>query len=396
MCYCLSFHIFFFFFSSRRRHTRFDCDWSSDVCSSDLVDSHAQRSDRSSASGARGRALHGCRSARAERHHDGAGPLGRRGAAAVQLRAARDFRAPRGHARRGGPVRRAGVSGRGPHAGDRHPPRTWRRAAAAGAASSGARNVARCPRRANRPWRLVRCRQASAPHAVRGEHLRPVGVRRGDRAARGGGPGGVPHSRPSGHAGRSDGRAEVRMMDTLLADLRYAARTLRKSPGFAAAAILTLALAIGSNTAVFSVVNGVLLRPLPFAEQDRLFMLAEQSRQGAFRPPSYPTFLDWRAHTPGRLRAAGVPGGGQRLAGPEGVQSIPASFVSPGFFATLGEPPLVGRLFTQDEEQSGAHVTVLSYDLWQARFGGDPAILGKTLSLTAGVFTVVGVLPHRS
>src|SRR5437870_10001652 len=183
-------------------------------------------------------------------------------------------------------------------------------------------------------------------------------------------------------------------MDTLLADLRYAVRTLRKSPGFAAAAILTLALAIGSNTAVFSVVNGVLLRPLPFAEQDRLFMLAEQSRQGAFRPPSYPTFLDWQAQASAFAGLAYVRGGGQRLAGSEGVQSIPASFVSPGFFATLGESPLVGRLFTQDEEQSGAHVTVLSYDLWQARFGGDPAILGKTLSLTAGVFTVVGVLPH--
>jgi len=183
-------------------------------------------------------------------------------------------------------------------------------------------------------------------------------------------------------------------MDTLLADLRYAVRTLRKSPGFAAAAILTLALAIGSNTAVFSVVNGVLLRPLPFAEQDRLFMLAEQSRQGAFRPPSYPTFLDWRAQSSAFSGLAYVRGGGQRLAGSEGVQSIPASFVSPGFFATLGESPLVGRLFTPDEEQSGAHVTVLSYDLWQARFGGDPAILGKTLSLTAGVFTVVGVLPH--
>src|SRR5881394_3013318 len=180
----------------------------------------------------------------------------------------------------------------------------------------------------------------------------------------------------------------------MLADLRYAVRTLRKSPGFATAAILTLALAIGSNTAVFSVVNGVLLRPLPFAEQDRLFMLAEQSRQGAFLPPSYPTFLDWRAQSSAFSGLAYVRGGGQRLAGSEGVQSIPASFVSPGFFATLGERPLVGRLFTPDEERAGTHVTALSYDLWQARFGGDPHILGKTLSLTAGVFTVVGVLPH--
>src|SRR6266571_702469 len=180
----------------------------------------------------------------------------------------------------------------------------------------------------------------------------------------------------------------------MLADLRYAVRTLRKSPGFATAAILTLALAIGSNTTVFSVVNGVLLRPLPFAEQDRLFMVAEQSRQGAFRPPSYPTFLDWRAQSSAFADLAYVRGGGQRLADAEGVQSILASFVSPGFFATLGERPLLGRLFAQDEERAGTHVAVLSYALWQSRFGGDPHILGRTLSLTAGVFTVVGVLPH--
>ncbi|HYT70883.1 MAG TPA: ABC transporter permease [Gemmatimonadales bacterium] len=184
------------------------------------------------------------------------------------------------------------------------------------------------------------------------------------------------------------------MIDALLADLRYAVRTLRKSPGFATAAILTLALAIGSNTAVFSVVNGVLLRPLPFAEQDRLFMLAEQSRQGAFRPPSYPTFLDWRAQSSAFSGLAYVRGGGQRLAGPDGVQSIIGSLVSAGFFATLGERPLLGRLFTPDEEHSGAHVAVLSYALWQARFGGDPHIIGKALSLSDGVFTVIGVLPR--
>ena len=183
-------------------------------------------------------------------------------------------------------------------------------------------------------------------------------------------------------------------MDTLLADLRYALRTLRKSPGFAAAAILTLALAIGSNTAVFSVVNGVLLRPLPFAGQDRLFVLGEQSRQGGFRPPSYPTFLDWQAQSSAVVDLAYVRGGGQRLTGPEGVQSIIVSVVSPGFFATLGERPLVGRLFTPDEERVGAHVAVLSYALWQGRFGGDPHILGRTLSLSGGVSTVVGVLPH--
>ena len=183
-------------------------------------------------------------------------------------------------------------------------------------------------------------------------------------------------------------------MDTVLQDLRYAVRTLRKSPGFAAAGILTLALAIGSNTAVFSVVNGVLLRPLPFAEQDRLFSLAEQNRQGDIRPPSYPAFLDWRAQTTAFTELAYVRGGGQRLAGPDGVETLIGSVVSPGVFATLGERPFLGRLFTPDEERAGAHAAVLSYALWQGRFGGDPRILGKTLSLTAGVFTVVGVLPH--
>ena len=183
-------------------------------------------------------------------------------------------------------------------------------------------------------------------------------------------------------------------METLLADLRYAVRTLRHSPAFTIAAVLTLALAIGSNTAVFSVVNGVLLRPLPFAEQDRLFMLAEQSRLGAFRPPSYPTFLDWRAQTSTFAGLAYVRGSGQRLRGAEGVESIVTSYVSAGFFNTLGESPLLGRLFTPDEERSGAQVAVLSYNLWQARFGGDPHIIGKALSLSDGVFTAIGVLPH--
>ena len=168
-------------------------------------------------------------------------------------------------------------------------------------------------------------------------------------------------------------------MDTLLADLRYAVRTLRKSPGFTTAAILTLAVAIGSSTAVFSVVNGVLLRPLPFPGQDRLFMLAEQNRQGEIRPPSYPTFLDWQAQSSTFAGLVYVRGGGQRLAGPDGVQSLVVSTVSTGFFATLGERPLLGRLFTPDEERAGAHVAVLSYALWQGRFGGDPHILGKAL-----------------
>jgi len=183
-------------------------------------------------------------------------------------------------------------------------------------------------------------------------------------------------------------------MDSVLQDLRYALRTLRRSSGFTSVVVLTLALGIAGNTAVFSVVNGVLLRPLPFAEQDRLFMLAEQNRQGGLRPPSYPTFLDWQTQSSAYLGLSYVRGGGERLAGADGVQTIVASSVSSGFFAVLGETPLLGRLFTPDEERAGAHVAVLSYGLWQDRFGGDPHILGMTLSLDAGVFAVIGVLPH--
>src|SRR2546427_4372656 len=127
---------------------------------------------------------------------------------------------------------------------------------------------------------------------------------------------------PPGDADRSRTGVASRMIDALRSDLRYAVRTLRKSPGFATAAILTLALAVGSNTAVFSVVNGVLLRPLPFAEQDRLFMLGEQSRQGGVRPPSYPTFLDWQAQASAFADLASVrEGRGRRALGSPGEES---------------------------------------------------------------------------
>ena len=176
-------------------------------------------------------------------------------------------------------------------------------------------------------------------------------------------------------------------------DLRFALRSLRKSPGFTTVAILTLALGIGANTAVFRIVNGVLLQPLPFRNQDRLFTLAERSKSGSVRPPSYPTFLDWKDQTSAVADIAFVRGERQRVTTADGVQSILASFVSPGFFTTLGEPPLLGRRFTAAEERAGTHVAVLSYSLWQSLFGGDPRVVGRTIDLTAGVFTVVGILP---
>jgi putative ABC transport system permease protein len=180
----------------------------------------------------------------------------------------------------------------------------------------------------------------------------------------------------------------------MLHDLRFAIRSLRKSAGFASVAALTLALGIGANTAVFSVVNGVLLRPLPFHDQDRLFMLMEQNRAGRIRLLSYPDFLDWQSQTSDVADIAYVRGQGERITTTDGVQSTIASFVSPGFFGTLDEHPLTGRLFSAEEEHAGTHVAVLSYALWQALFGGDPHIVGRALTLSEGVFTIVGVLPH--
>ncbi len=180
----------------------------------------------------------------------------------------------------------------------------------------------------------------------------------------------------------------------MLNELRLAIRSLRKSAGFATIATLTLALGIGANTAIFSVVNGVLLHPLPFRDQDRLFMLMEQNRAGTLRLLSYPDFLDWQDQTSDVADIAYVRGQGERVAMPDGVQNTIASFVSPGFFRTLDEHPFRGRLFSPDEEHGGAHVAVLSYGLWQTMFGGDPQIIGRPLNLTNGVFTVVGVLPH--
>ena len=186
----------------------------------------------------------------------------------------------------------------------------------------------------------------------------------------------------------------ARWLDTLSQDLHYGVRTLAKAPGFTVAAVLTLALAIGANTAVFSVVNGVLLHPLPFANADRLVMLAEQNQSGAIRPASYPTFLDWQGQASAFTGMAFVRGTGWRLTTPDGVQNLVVSAVTPGFFDILEEHPLLGRVFTPDEERMGAHVVVLSYALWTNRFGGDSAILGKSISVSPGVFTIVGVLPH--
>jgi putative ABC transport system permease protein len=180
----------------------------------------------------------------------------------------------------------------------------------------------------------------------------------------------------------------TRWLEDAAADLRHGARLLRRSPGFAAVVVLTLALGIGANTAVFSVVNGVLLRPLPYAEPDRLVVVrAGMSTLGEFlevrgRVESFEQIATFSSHHHVSLTGEGEP---ERLA---------SASVTPELFPLLGARPLLGRTFLPEEaEQGRGAVVVLSHALWRQRFGGDPAVLGQTLRLDGESRTVVGVMP---
>jgi putative ABC transport system permease protein len=183
------------------------------------------------------------------------------------------------------------------------------------------------------------------------------------------------------------------MMGTIWQDMRYALRMLLKSPGFTFVAVLALALGIGANSAIFSVVNAVLLRPLPFTEPDRLVILWEKT-QTQDTSVSYPNFIDWRDQntvferiTAFRRDSFNLPGAGEpeRLAG---------RLVSGNFFETLGVQPFVGRGFVEQDDQPGsAPAVVLSYGFWQRRFGGDTSVVNRQLTLNDKSYTVVGITP---
>ena len=185
-------------------------------------------------------------------------------------------------------------------------------------------------------------------------------------------------------------------MQTLWQDIRYAIRMLAKNPGFTAIAILTLALGIGANTAIFSVVDAVLLRPLPFRNPERLVWMHGRfslSDQAAVSPAD---FLVYRAQNSAfeRLDALFMETSLANLAGADRPQQAKAGIVTYSFFETLGLRPLLGRTFLPSDEQAKEpQVVVLGRRLWQERFGGDPAVVGKSLRLDGKEKTIVGVLP---
>ena len=185
-------------------------------------------------------------------------------------------------------------------------------------------------------------------------------------------------------------------METLLKDIRYGIRTLSKTPGFTAVAVIALALGIGANTAIFSVVNAVLLRPLPFQQSDQLVMVWEKRAQlGRERNVvSPPDFNDWRAQNQVFEDMAAFSGQGFNLGAGIEPERIQAAGVSPSLFSILRVQPRMGRAFQSDEDQPTSNpVVIIGSGLWQRSFASDPEIVGKTIKLDEKAYTVVGVMP---
>ncbi len=186
-------------------------------------------------------------------------------------------------------------------------------------------------------------------------------------------------------------------MHTFFQDIRFGLRTLRKAPGFTIIAVFTLALGIGANTAIFSIVNAVLLKPLPFPEPDRLlFMTSAFSNQKDVSRPfaiSYPDFLDWRATAKSFSGMAAYHGDSFTLTGLPQPLHVFGVTATGGFFTTVGQQPFLGRDFTREEEKPGTRVVVLSHQLWESAFHGDRGIIGRAIAMDKQSYTVIGVMP---
>jgi putative ABC transport system permease protein len=182
-----------------------------------------------------------------------------------------------------------------------------------------------------------------------------------------------------------------RLEEDMFQDIRFGLRMLLKNPGFTTIAVLTLALGIGANTALFSVVNAVLLRPLPYQQPDRLVILWEQTPMGE-ASVAYPNFVDWRERNKVFDQITAFRRDSFNLTGAGEAERLNGRMVSAGFFATFGKQPVRGRDFTAADDQPGAAAgVILSHDFWQRRFGGDEKIVGSQLTLSNRVFTVIGI-----
>ena len=190
-------------------------------------------------------------------------------------------------------------------------------------------------------------------------------------------------------------------MDTLVQDIRYALRMICKSPGFAAVAVLTLTLGIGANTAIFSVVNAALLRPLPFKDPKQLVQIWHVPPAKSFPgmtmfSVSAANYVDWHNQNRTFEKMAIYAYSGLNLTGKGQAEALTAAAVSQDFFSVLGSEPMLGRTFSPDEDEPGhGNVAILGYGLWQTHFGSDRGVIGQQISLNGQSYTVIGVMPRR-
>src|SRR5579859_6531842 len=185
-------------------------------------------------------------------------------------------------------------------------------------------------------------------------------------------------------------------MDGLAQDIRYALRQLRKSPGFTVVAVAILALGIGANTAIFSAVYAVLLRPLPFKDAGRLVFVRKQNppRGWTRNPISPPEILAWRDQSGAFEDMAAITDRSCVLTGTQETEADPCEVISSNLFSVLGVSPFRGRAFTKDEDKSeGSRVALLSYGLWRRRFGGDESVIGRSIDVNGSSYTIAGVMP---
>jgi putative ABC transport system permease protein len=182
-------------------------------------------------------------------------------------------------------------------------------------------------------------------------------------------------------------------MQNISRDLIYAMRLLRQSPGFTLIVILALAIGIGANCATFSLVDAVLLRPLPFVHPDSLVRLWEKTPDNDRNSVSPLNFLDWSEQSQAFSSMAATSGASKTLVTATGADRIPGQTVTARFFDLFGVPPIAGRTFTQDDVTLNAKVIVLSEGLWKGRFGGDPKLIGSTLNFEGDLYRVIGIMP---
>jgi putative ABC transport system permease protein len=183
-------------------------------------------------------------------------------------------------------------------------------------------------------------------------------------------------------------------IDAVRGDLAYAARTLRKNPGFAATAVATMALGIGANTAIFGICNAVLFKPLPYAEPDRIMTLWERMSNGKLSTVAPANFVDWRSMSRSFSDVAGVNSPSFILGGQDDPARVLGAAVSSNFFSLLGVRFTLGRNFLSEEDRPGHnYVAILSHRIWQQRFGADRGIAGRRITLNDNSYTVIGVLP---